>query len=98
MYKISVRAAGSAFRSAKRLNYMRKIKKTAAALLSAVMIGGSAMIYGSAIVPGVSPNIDPTLIEDKTLPEQYDQGFYNGMPYGMFVVGDDAELFLRRCI
>ncbi len=91
MYKISVRAAGSAFRSAKRLNYMRKIKKTAAALLSAVMIGGSAMIYGSAIVPGVSPNIDPTLIEDKTLPEQYDQGFYNGMPYGMFVVGDDAS-------
>lgn len=97
MYKISVRAAGSLSGRRKGL-IIEKIKKTAAALLSAVMIGGSAMIYGSAIVPGVSPNIDPTLIEDKTLPEQYDQGFYNGMPYGMFVVGDDAELFLRRCI
>lgn len=66
------------------------MKKALSLLLTAVAVGGFMITGTSAIIPGVSPDIDPTLIGDKTLPEKYDQSFRDGMPYGVFVVGDDA--------
>ena len=66
------------------------MKKIYSVLLAAVL-GGNMIIGTSAIIPGVSPDIDPTVIKDMTLPEKYDQSFRDGMPYGVFVVGDDAS-------
>ena len=58
-------------------------------ICAVVLIGGS--MKGNAVVTGVSPRIDPTLITDVRLPDEYDQGFKNGMPFGWFVVGRKAD-------
>ena len=64
--------------------------RMAAVLLAAVMSGGVAM-SAKALIPGVSPNIDPTLITDTRLPDAYDQDFPGGMPFGYAVVGEKVQ-------
>ena len=49
-----------------------------------------AALPTSAVVAGTDPLIDPTVNTDKTLPEGYDQGLKDGLPYGYFVVDDSA--------
>ena len=71
----------------KRASFLRRCG--AVALLLAAGIGGTMKNY--AIVPGVSPRVDPTLISDVRLPDAWDQGFPGGMPNGYFVVGDRAD-------
>ena len=47
-------------------------------------------IWGSAVIAGTDPLIDPSVNTDTTLPDGYDQAMEDGLPNGVFVVGNDA--------
>ncbi|MBO4770316.1 MAG: hypothetical protein J5563_05995 [Clostridia bacterium] len=70
---------------------MRKSIARVAALLAAAAVGGTAVLNASAILPGFGPNVDPSIVASDTLPEEYDQAFRDGMPYGFFVVSSEAS-------
>lgn len=68
---------------------MKLLRKLVLPCVAAIIL--IAEMSASAIFPGFSPNVDPSLIKSDTLPEEYDQDFRDGMPYGYFVVSDMAS-------
>ena len=70
---------------------MKKVIRKILPLFIAAAIGGTPVLSGSAILPGFGPNVDPSIVTSSTLPEEYDQDFRDGMPYGYFVVSEEAS-------
>ena len=67
------------------------MKRTGAALLCGALLSASGSIITEAMINDTYPIIDPTVNTEKTLPAEYDQALPDGLPYGYFVVGDDAD-------
>ncbi|MBQ8684150.1 MAG: FIVAR domain-containing protein [Clostridia bacterium] len=73
---------------------MKKRFKLGLSMLSILACFGLVLaqfpLMSSAVIAGTDPIIDPSINTDKTLPEGYDQGLKDGLPYGYFVVDDSA--------
>lgn len=78
---------------------MKRFFKRSKGLLSILVCCGillaqipfMATMQASATVAGTDPLIDPTINTDKTLPEGYDQGLRDGLPYGYFAVDEGSH-------
>lgn len=70
---------------------MRGFRKGVAALVAVSLALGSLTsmsLFASAAIDGVDPSIDPTVNKAEKLPESHDQAMADGMPNGIFVIGE----------
>lgn len=72
---------------------MRGFRKGISAFVAISLAIGSLApalsLNAGAAIDGVDPSIDPTVNQSDKLPTDYDQAMaHDGMPNGMFVIGD----------